>query len=1552
MCSIINDVFDDEDLDFFLQLDAVQFAKSRVIDSYSFTIDLPPFIQKKLYNKLGINVSTVPMRWIKGDTKSHIDTCNTKFNQTHLVYITDSDGYFLVDDVSYPIKKNTAFSFSEGISHETIDTGSVPRLLLGPMSEEGVQVGAPVNITYTGDTIVYIRYVEGYIEYSTDMESWYILSFPCSVTNTDPLLGILKIIFINDITINNNNIYFVCQSSHIQFGSTSLNEDGSRCIITIDNVSNYPGLIQNGTDSNYGNNYIYVFNLEVSSNNSTLYTSEGPGSGWIGQQYYGKGSIYNHIVNCHSDGDIPALCGGIVGPYSCGFNSNANLIIIGCSSSGSIDSMGGGIAGYQSSYITCKYCWTTGAILSNAGGIIGSTSSNIFVYDSYTTGLISGNNAGGIYGANTNTVYIENCYTTGNITGNYSGGLVGPYASTLFISNCYTCGNVSGVSSGAICGLNNESPNINITNCYTYGTVFYDGYFNGIDSNNYSINVTNSYSEAQSGTPGAWNKSNASTVLIDIPQSPEIIGNTWVESTLNSPYELIKMGYSPYTLQNINYDIDRTANLNKSYPIIGYYPEKDMDNQEYTGRIDPYNYQSTLFPDLADFISDNILQGDKTSETKLFASYWYDLSNDIFDNWGYFYLYDVTTGKYYFPILSPQNANDAVLTTQTFTAFDRRFTIQHGWSIQGVFKIDITVNDSLPFRFGAYGDMGSDEEQDTSDMTHTYTLNNVSKTLYYRYDIESGNIGERLYSYFIPKNDSDNTSTPYSVYYNGDNMSMYTTSITSGITIYFSKTNDVKDFVVNDLKMKQGDDTTTKYVLVPSESTSTAIVSGKSYQILQKILITYEKNDENANIIYTTVDDDTITIDSTTGAISTTSSTPIGTYKLYIRNNGSYHISAYHLLVNDIIYANGTTDIIYITYNTTIQYRINNGSYITPTLPIKIYNINTSSLLKVIFETDITITNSSCYFVCMTDKIQFGSTSLNDSGLRQSITIDNVTDYPGLIQNGTESTSGYNYIYAFNIIINSSNSNLIQYGGWIGQQYFGKGIDGTFTTHNYFVNCHTTCSIDSECGGIVGSDCGHYGYVNLIHCSSTGDIGQYAGGIVGPNSGYYASVTCEECWSEGLLSNESGGIFGKNAGNRGEAIAQRCYSEGNILYRGGGIFSSFAGASSGSATAIHCYSIGEIGEDAGGIVGCFTADDSGSLTVTNCFSVGINTSGSGIISTLSPGTTITETNTYTSNGNWNKSNANNNLSGTPSTIIGEIFTESHDGEYYRIHNMGHTPYLQEIIVLVNDVPEMVKTYTITLTIGESTIPAVSGSGFYILNSNTSISPSFIRNHSTEENLKITMLNTGAIAIESSVNSSLTEPTTTSVTVYNSGSYHISTVTLTVEPASNVPICFPAGTPVFTDQGEIAIEKLKMNVHTIDSKPIVAITKTIPLYPYVMCIEKHSLGEHLPTRRTFISKDHKVLYQQKLIPSEQLPNAIKVKYSGQLLYNVLLKEYSTMKVNGLTVETLHPTNTLAKIYSGKFTFEQKQKLIASSNQFNLQQRKSQVIKSNFLQIIYQ
>jgi hypothetical protein len=237
--------------------------------------------------------------------------------------------------------------------------------------------------------------------------------------------------------------------------------------------------------------------------------------------------------------------------------------------------------------------------------------------------------------------------------------------------------------------------------------------------------------------------------------------------------------------------------------IVGGDVYKDMSSENYTDEFDPSNLQDILFPGMADFIEENILQGDKAEEDRFIASYWNDLGNDVFDDWGYFFIYDVSQGKYYFPILSPINQADGVLTTQTFgTGFgELSFTITHGWREKGIFMMDVSCsNPEFEFRFGCYGNFGSDGDEDDYDMTTTYGPDN--KTLYYHHHAEQDDDQEILYSYFVPYNDADNAVKPYESLYDPENTSdnsLITKVMTSGIKIYFAKQNDVKDWVIGDL---------------------------------------------------------------------------------------------------------------------------------------------------------------------------------------------------------------------------------------------------------------------------------------------------------------------------------------------------------------------------------------------------------------------------------------------------------------------------------------------------------------------------------------------------------------------------------------------------------------------------------------------------------------------------------------------------------------------------------------------------------------------------------
>lgn len=63
------------------------------MDVVYFNITLSSSIKNKLYQKLGLdlsNVEQIPMRWIRGDIKPHVDFGKSSFDNTYLLYLTDS----------------------------------------------------------------------------------------------------------------------------------------------------------------------------------------------------------------------------------------------------------------------------------------------------------------------------------------------------------------------------------------------------------------------------------------------------------------------------------------------------------------------------------------------------------------------------------------------------------------------------------------------------------------------------------------------------------------------------------------------------------------------------------------------------------------------------------------------------------------------------------------------------------------------------------------------------------------------------------------------------------------------------------------------------------------------------------------------------------------------------------------------------------------------------------------------------------------------------------------------------------------------------------------------------------------------------------------------------------------------------------------------------------------------------------------------------------------------------------------------------------------------
>lgn len=113
-----------------------------------FFIELPLEIKAKLESGFGIPMTSIPMRWIKGDTPEHVDKGTNDFDNTYLMYLTDSAGNLIIDGQSYPIHAGDAHIFNEGLSHSTINTGDTERLMIGPMSEAGFHVGIAYYIIY------------------------------------------------------------------------------------------------------------------------------------------------------------------------------------------------------------------------------------------------------------------------------------------------------------------------------------------------------------------------------------------------------------------------------------------------------------------------------------------------------------------------------------------------------------------------------------------------------------------------------------------------------------------------------------------------------------------------------------------------------------------------------------------------------------------------------------------------------------------------------------------------------------------------------------------------------------------------------------------------------------------------------------------------------------------------------------------------------------------------------------------------------------------------------------------------------------------------------------------------------------------------------------------------------------------------------------------------------------------------------------------------------------------------------------------------------------
>jgi len=120
-------------------------------------------------------------------------------------------------------------------------------------------------------------------------------------------------------------------------------------------------------------------------------------------------------------------------------------------------------------------------------------------------------------------------------------------------------------------------------------------------------------------------------------------------------------------------------------------------------------------------------------------------------------------------------------------------------------------------------------------------------------------------------------------------------------------------------------------------------------------------------------------------------------------------------------------------------------------------------------------------------------------------------------------------------------------------------------------------------------------------------------------------------------------------------------------------------------------------------------------------------------------------------------------------------------------------------------------------------------------------------------------------------------------------------------------CFLGNTKVKTDQGSVAFKNLTTN-HSIGGKRIKKVLKVRNSDDNMVFIRKHSLGEGVPNKNTYIGRNHGIflpdgsfIRARNLITNKGIAEHSR---NPDLIYNVLLDTYGKMNVNGMTCETLN------------------------------------------------
>ena len=131
-------------------------------------------------------------------------------------------------------------------------------------------------------------------------------------------------------------------------------------------------------------------------------------------------------------------------------------------------------------------------------------------------------------------------------------------------------------------------------------------------------------------------------------------------------------------------------------------------------------------------------------------------------------------------------------------------------------------------------------------------------------------------------------------------------------------------------------------------------------------------------------------------------------------------------------------------------------------------------------------------------------------------------------------------------------------------------------------------------------------------------------------------------------------------------------------------------------------------------------------------------------------------------------------------------------------------------------------------------------------------------------------------------------------------------------------CFPSGTPINTDQGIVAIDKINIATHTIRGNKIKTITQTYLVGNKMVLFKKNSLHNNVPCMDTIMSRHHQVYYNKEMNEAYKFIKLNKAEHiefpEDTVIYNVLLDSHEKMVINNMIVETQDPHSTTGYFYN--------------------------------------